>query len=72
MVRDFIDEDDIDVTEQMAAAGAACLLYYEPHTWDDREMVADIYRAMEARKRYEKARTAQGERLPCLIPMRRR
>jgi hypothetical protein len=40
------------VTEEMAKAGALCLLDYEPAYWSDRDMVIDIYRAMELRRRH--------------------
>lgn len=70
MIKKFIDEDAIEVTEEMASAGAMCLLYYDPRSWGDAEMAVEIYRAMEARRRFARARDPQA-RKKCSISVLR-
>lgn len=59
MIKDLIDEDAIEVTEEMASAGAMCLLYYDPRSWSDAEMAAEVYRAMEAKRRFARVTDSQ-------------
>lgn len=70
MAKDLINEDAIEVTEEMASAGAMCLLYYDSRSWGDAEMAAEIYRAMEAKRRYVRAKNSQA-RTKCSLSVLR-